>query len=120
MIHRYEHPEEKQLHDDILKAYYVQHGKGSSDVKLEGGSIRFTKRNKKHRLQHGNGFFDAFATPLIKFLVPSLVKGVGSATISKIQGNSLKDSLKKGASSTVEDAVLRKGKSLLTNALTAQ
>jgi hypothetical protein len=120
MIHRYEHPEEKQLHDDILKAYYLQHGKGGSEVKLEGGKIRFEKRKRKHRLQHGNGFFDVFAKPLINFLVPSIVKGVGSATISKIQGNSLKDSLKKGASSTVEDAILRKGKSLLTNALTAQ
>lgn len=120
MIHRYEHPEEKTLHDDILKAYYIQHGKGGSDVKLEGGSIRFSKRERKHRLQHGNGFFDAFAKPLVKFLVPSIVKGVGSAVISKVKGDSLKDSVVKGVSSTAEDALLRKGKSLLTQALTAQ
>lgn len=119
MIHRYENDENKKLHDDILKAYYVQHGKGGSEVKLDGGKITFRTRERKNRLK-GNGLFDAFAKPLIKFLVPSLVKGVGSAAISKLQGNSLKDSVVKGVTSTAEDAVLRKGKSLLTNALTAQ
>jgi hypothetical protein len=119
MIHRYEFDENKKLHDDILKSYYLQHGKGGSEVKLEGGKIRFEKRKRRHRLQKGSGF-ESFLKPVVNFLVPSLVKGIGSATISKMQGNSLKDSLKKGVSSTAEDAVLRKTKSLLTNALTAQ
>ena len=117
---RFQFDENTILDNDILKAYYVQHGKGGSVVQLDGGSIKFTKRNNKHRLQHGNGFFDAFAKPIIKFLVPSLVKGLGSAVISKAQGNSLKDSVVKGVSNTAEDAIMRKGKSLLTNALTAQ
>ena len=119
MIHRYEHPENKTLHDDILKAYYLQHGKGGSAVKLEGGNIRFTKRARKHTLQKGRGF-DVFLRPLVNFLAPSIVKGAASAVSSKIKGDSLKDSLIKGVSSSAEDALIRKGKSLLTNALTNQ
>jgi hypothetical protein len=119
MIHRYENPEHKTLHDDVLKAYYLQHGKGGSTVKLEGGNIRFTKRARKHRLQKGSGF-GVFVKPLVNFLAPSIVKGVASSVASKIKGDSLKDSLKKGVSTTTEDALIRKGKSLLTNALTLQ
>ena len=119
MIHRYEHPEQKTLHDDILKAYYIQHGKGN-DVKLEGGSIRFNKRPRKHRLEHGNGFFDVFAKPVVNFMIPSIVKGITNTVVSKAKGDSLKDSVMKGVSSTAEDAIVRKGKSLLTNALSVQ
>jgi len=120
MIQRYENNETKQFDDEVLKAYYLQHGKGGNTVKLDGGGVRFVKQHKKHNLQHGNGFFDAFARPVFNYLVPSIVKGVASGAVSKLQGNSLKDSVIKGATNTVEDAVLRKGKSLLTNALTAQ
>ena len=116
MIHRYENDENKKLHDDILKAYYVQHGKGGSRVKLEGGSVRFEKRKRKHRLQKGGGF-ESFLKPVINFVLPSLVKGASSVALSKASGNSLKDSLKRGVNSATEDLILRKGKSLLTNAL---
>jgi hypothetical protein len=119
MIERYDFDENKKLYDDILKAYYVQHGKGGSSVKLEGGSISFTHREKKHGLQ-GRGVFDAFTKPLISFLVPSIVKGVSSAVMSKAYGASLKDSLKQGVGVGASDAVLRKGQSLLTNALTGK
>jgi hypothetical protein len=121
MIQRYEFNQNKQLDDEVLKSYYLQLGKGSSPVKLDGGSVVFNKtRRKKHNLQHGAGIFDVFAKPLYNVLVPSIVKGVASGVISKVSGNSLKDSLKKGVSATVEDALIRKGKSLLTNALTAK
>jgi hypothetical protein len=119
MIHRYEFDENKKLHDDILKAYYVQHGKGGSEVKLEGGKIRFEKRKRRHRLQKGSGF-ESFLKPVVNFLLPSVAKGISSLALSKATGNSLKDSLKKGVSSASEDMILRQGKSLLMNALNTQ
>jgi hypothetical protein len=73
------------LHDDILKAYYRATRKRRLRSKIRRRhNYVLQKEIRKHRLQHGNGFFDAFATPLIKFLSSkSLVKGVGSATISQ-------------------------------------